>query len=104
MDNSFLGKGEVKINSMGMPKTATLEARKNGQVIGQTTMSRQFTWGTFFMGIPTYYTGWLLCWYYPDEVVIPVPRYYYEGGGERRSPWDVGNDESVWMKPMQSRK
>jgi len=103
MDQSYLGRGEVSVTSIGMPNTAELEARKGNKVIGKTTMSRKFTWGTFFMGFATYYSGWLFCWYYPDSVIIPLNQ-GYTPAGEYRSPWDVRSDNSVWMKPVQSGK
>lgn len=102
LDNEYVGQGIAEVKSIGFPHTADLEARRGGRVIGKTTMSRSFTFGTFCIGLVTYYTGFIWAWYYPDDVTIPIYANYMPGN-EYKSLWDH-SDESIWSKPIQSLK
>jgi hypothetical protein len=96
LDGELLGKGEVDIKRTGLPGSAEIKVKHNGQTVSR-TISRKFTLSTLFTGFFSLYTGWIWGWQYPEEVYIRAP-----GSIERTcslwdrgcsSPWDRGLSE-----------
>ncbi|HRY99462.1 MAG TPA: hypothetical protein P5550_10445 [Bacteroidales bacterium] len=87
-DGYYLGRGTASITRTGFPERTHLEARRNGQVIGNASIRRSFRLITAIGGLYTYGLGFILFWKYPREVIIPVP---YR--------WDESRPPSIWELP-----
>jgi hypothetical protein len=87
-DGEYIGRGTASISRTGFPERTELEARRNGEVIGTTTIRRRFKFITAIGGMYTYGLGFVLFWKYPREVEIPVP---YR--------WNEPPPPSIWELP-----
>lgn len=87
-DGEYIGKGSASIARTGFPERTELEARRNGEVVGKTTIRRSFRFITAIGGFYTYGLGFVLFWKYPREVEIPVP---YR--------WNEPPPPSIWELP-----
>ena len=63
---------DCKIPQRGSPHTLELEAVKNGNVVGRTTIKREITTASIFWGFITYFVSLYVYEAYPDEVYIPL--------------------------------
>jgi len=95
------GKNEVKITRSGIPHKILIEAKYNGQLVGQLTEKRYFTFGTFIVGNCTYGLGYVFDWKYPLEIIIPInSSNLTQLQNNVQSQWDKPNESSVWNKPL----
>ena len=88
VDQAFIGKGTAKVTRMGPPRKIFIEEKSMGRVVGEINEKRKFDFVTFLLGCYTYGTGFLVCWRYPEKVVIPAVI---------RSNWD--NAGTCWEQP-----
>jgi hypothetical protein len=100
MDGKYLGVGEVSVDRVGPPRQAHLEAKKAGQIIGNTSMSRNFTLMTIVWGVCSYYTGFYWGWYYPETVTIATQA-SYSTSVNTTNLW-INPSRSIWMQPLSS--
>ena len=100
LDDRPIGVGEATVGRIGPPRTALVEAKRDGKTVGRAEMRRSFTGMTLVWGLVSYYTGLYWGWYYPESVVIAVQSASTGTGTvESRSPWsDPGT--SIWMRPL----
>jgi hypothetical protein len=95
------GKNEVKITRSGAPHKINIEAKYNGQLVGQISEKRYFTFSTFLVGYCTYGLGLILDWKYPLEIIIPInTSNLSQLQNNGLSQWDKPNESSVWNKPL----
>jgi len=105
VDNRLVGNGTARIDAIGTPHTATVEARDGEQVMGSVTMSREIEVGTVVLGCFSYFTALYWAQYYPDFVVIPVRNQALNPGGSASRNWNAPlQPTSKWEKPLNESK
>lgn len=91
--NGYLkGKGIAGIQRTGPPSRIKVEARLNGETIGNIDGKRHITILSILVGVYTYGIGFFFTWKYPDMIVIPVRNTENKG-------WSDENAKSVWDLP-----
>ncbi len=63
---------DCKIPQRGTPHTLELEAVKNGNVVGRTSIQREITTSSILWGFLTYFVTLYVYEAYPDQVYIPL--------------------------------
>lgn len=105
VDNRLVGTGTARIDAIGTPHTATVEARDGEQVMGSVSMSRNIEVGTVVLGCFSYFTALYWAQYYPDYVVIPVRNQAAHSGSPSTRDWNAPlQPTSKWEKPLNESK
>ncbi len=99
VDDRWIGLGEGKVSRVGPPKTVLLKAKREGEIVGTTTMSRSFSFKTVLWAMVSYYSGFYWAWYYPALIVIPVDLSATGTKIIRKSAWS-DSSQSIWMQPL----
>ncbi len=91
-----------RIWSVGPPHTArVLVVAKDGRR-ARATVDREFTWVTLEAGLRTLGVCLVLCWTYPQDIVVPLPPRRPDVGWDVDpgfDPWGDGADGSAWTLP-----
>lgn len=83
-----------RIWALGPPHQARVVVVAKDGRRARTVMGREFTWNTFEGGFYTMGLCFVLCWAYPEEVLVtlPPPR-------PRAESWDDDSWDAVWLAP-----
>ena len=97
VDNVHKGKGRAELIRTGAPMSKTLTAKYNGQTVGEIIIKRHVNFETVLAGLltidPFFGVGFLLCWKYPETVIIPTNL-------SDNLPFNKpSNKESIWLQP-----
>lgn len=72
VNNNFKGKGQATVTRTGPPQKMHVEARYQGERVGEINVKRKFEVITLIAGCYSYGLGWFITWRYPATVIIPT--------------------------------